>query len=113
MSGTTLTAPADPIWTPQLVIALYGLTIVAGVLVFVLMKADLTAIQAGIASSAVTTPLAAVMGFYFGSAKSGAGKDQTIATLAGAPPPVVLPTPATPPVAGVTGATRATGPAAP
>jgi hypothetical protein len=77
---------AEPLWSPQLIIALYGLTIVAGTILGVFLYKDLSPLQGGIAGSAIGTGFGGIVGFYFGSSKSSQNKDTTLASIAQAAP---------------------------
>ena len=78
------TTPADPLLTPQTVIALFGMTIVAGtvVAVFALGTAEVRSQTVG----GVLAMGGMIVSFFFGSSKGSQQKDATIAAQAGATP---------------------------
>ena len=80
---------ADPLVTPQFVIALVGLAVLAGTIAAVFTVKEVTALQGTIAGSVISGCLG-IFGFYFGSSKGSQNKDATMAALttsANTPPP--------------------------
>lgn len=75
------TAP-EPIWTAELIVTLYLITIAAGAVAGVFMVHDMSPIQAGIAGSTVSGILGGAGGYWWGSSKGGQTKDATLAKIA-------------------------------
>lgn len=69
---------ADSLWSPQTVIALCVLVIVAGTVIGVFLKADLPTVNT-IAGLVVGSGLGGVVGFYFGSSRGSQAKDERAA----------------------------------
>ena len=105
MSGTTTTPPADPLWTPQTIIALLGMGMVAGTIAGVFLKGDPPTLQL-VVGLVIGTYGGSVFSFYFGSSKGSQKKDDALAAReAGMIPAAQQP--------GATTTTTTTVPAAP
>lgn len=87
MSGTTTTKEPAPevLWSPQTVIALVVLAIVAATVAGVFVKGDGPIIDT-ISGLVIGTGLGGVCGFFFGSSTGSQKKDAALAAAAVAPP---------------------------
>ena len=83
----------DLLWTPQTIIALAGILIVAGTIIGVFWKGDAPTLQL-VVGLVIGTFGSSIFQFYFGSSKGSQDKDVTIATQAATP--VVVTADATP-----------------
>ena len=93
MSETTttpVTQSVDNLWSPQTLVALYGITIVAAAIAGVFIKGDVPTIQLVI--GVVLGYGSAVFSFYFGSSKGSQNKDAAL--IAATPTTTTTVTPA-------------------
>lgn len=75
--ATPATQSVDNLWSPQTLVALYGITIVAAAIAGVFIKGDVPTIQLVI--GVVLGYGSAVFSFYFGSSKGSQNKDAALA----------------------------------
>ncbi len=87
---TPTTVAGDVLLSPQTIIALIGMLIVAGTVIGVFLKGDPPTLQL-VVGLVIGTYGGSVFSFYFGSSKGSQQKDATIAAQAGAPPPSAAP----------------------
>jgi hypothetical protein len=82
MSETTTTTPVpqsvDTLWSPQTIVGLFAMTIVAGTIAAIFRVGDPPTIAQTVGG--VMTIAGTVIGFYFGSSKGSQSKDAALAT---------------------------------
>ena len=112
--ATKTSPPSDSLRSPQFILAMYAMTIVAGTVVGIFLKNNEGLLNIGV-GFIFGTLAAGVIGFYFGSSKGSQAKDDVIAAQAAGnttPPGTVTTTTTPTTVATVTTTTPPTPPTA-